>query len=164
MPNPPLYVKTAKGIEEIERRTWRLQMRHRKVLIVIDGKRDEAALSEVFPGDDLPAILLALLNDGFVQPLEQAPQPASATPQPSAPTNVPANDEERFSMARNFMVNTTRAYIGINGSSLIDGVDACTDLDALRHLFDAWRQAIQLSREGKKDIAKLESQLAGLLS
>ena len=80
MPNPPLYLKTAKGIEEIERRTWRLQMRHRKVLIVIDGKRDERALSEMFPGDDLPAILLALLNDGFVQPLEQVSQPASATP------------------------------------------------------------------------------------
>lgn len=164
MPKPPLYVKTAKGIEEIEHRTWRLQMRHRKVLIVIDGKRDERALSEMFPGDDLPAILLILVNDGFVQPLEQIPEPAPATPQPSASMTVPATDDERFTMARNFMVNTTRAYIGINGSSLINRLDACADLDALRHLFDPWREAIRLSREGKKDLGKLENQLAALLS
>ncbi len=164
MPNPPLYVKTAKGIEEIERRTWRLPMRHRKVLIVMDGKRDEAALSEMFPGDDLPAVLLSLVNDGFVAPLQPVSQPAPAASRSSAPVNLPANDQERFSMARNFMINTTRAYIGINGSSLIDRLDACADLDALRHNFDAWREAIQLSRDGKKDIGKLESQLAGLLS
>jgi hypothetical protein len=160
----PLYVKTPKGIDEIELRAHGLPMHRRKVLIVVDGKRDEHTLSGMFPGDDLPAILLTLFDKGFVPPLIPVAEVASPVPQATAPEHAPADNEERLLMARNFMVNTTRAYIGTNGSSLINQLDDCADLDALRHHFGAWRDAIQLSRDGRRDIGDLETKLAALLS
>lgn len=156
-----LHVKTPKGIEEIERRAHGLPGRRRKVLILIDGKRDEKALSDLVPGEDVPAVMQALLNEGFITPLVPASNLPSASP---APHKAPADDAERFGMARNFMINTTRAYIGHNGSSLINHLDDCADLAGLRSHFNAWREAIQLSRDGKKAIGDLENKLAALLS
>lgn len=159
-------VKTPKGIEEVERRTWRLPMRTRQVLIMIDGKRDRAMLSAMFPGDALPGILQTLLDEGFVRPLQPAAPAAGAQAAPgkAKPVAAPADTGERFRMAQNFMANTVRAFIGVAGSSLIDRIDACEDLASLRQHFQAWREAIQLSGDGRKELATLENKLAALLS
>ena len=119
----------------------------------------------MFPEGELPTVLATLLNDGFIVPLAPAPDPVAAAPKSAAQKVIaPANDAERFSMARNFMINTTRAYIGTNGSSLINHLDDCDDLEGLRHHFNAWREAIKLSSDGRKDIGDLENKLAALLS
>lgn len=179
MSDLPLCVKTPKGIVEVEHRTYRLPMRMRQALIMIDGKRDHATLSAMFPGDGLAGILDHLLSEGFITPLrreEPAPPrqelPASAAaPVPAKPAEAkrpsapaPANDDERYAMARNFMINTTGAFVGIAGSSLTNRIEAAPSIDDLRHLFDEWREAIQLSRDGRKQIADLEGKLAALLS
>ena len=106
----------------------------------------------------------SLRDEGFVRPLELTIAVAPTAAQTTPPGKAPADDVERLAMARNFMANTTRAYIGTNGSSLINKIDDCADLESLRHQYNAWREAIQLSREGRKDIGDLESKLAALLS
>lgn len=182
-----LYVKTLKGIAEVERRSNGISARHRKLLILIDGKRDEKDLTAMFPGGDAPAILASLLDEGYVKllaPAEQSvvPQtvapksvaPRQVAPKPVAPRAVTGNEVERFAKARHFMISTTRAHIGLDSPSLtnqlgasvslISHLEACADLDALREQLNPWREVIKLSREGRKDLANLEKQLALLLA
>lgn len=172
MSDIPVCVKTPKGIIEVEQRACRLPMRSRQVLIMIDGKRDQAALSAMFPGDALPGILASLIEDGFITPLvKEAPPPApqaeedaaeQAPVRPAVP--APANEHERYIMARNFMLNTVSAFVGISASSLTSRIETAQSIDELRHNFDEWRNAIQLSREGRKQLPDLEARLAALLS
>jgi len=158
----PLCVKTPKGVDEVERRSFGLQMRSRQVLIMIDGKRDYETLSAMFPGNGLRAIVEALRDDGFITPLQRPTEMPAAVQRPSAP--APASEVERFAMARNFMINTTAAFVGVAGSSLANKLDSCADLASLRHNFNPWRDAIRLSRDGRKQIGELEDKLAALLS
>ena len=76
---PTLFRKTAKGQTEIETRVHRLTPRLRGLLIMVDGKRDLAALSALMP-QQADALLQELTAQGFIELVEAA---ASA---PVAPT------------------------------------------------------------------------------
>lgn len=160
----PTCVKTPKGIEEVERKVHGLALKSRQVLIMIDGKRDLAALQEIFPPAMVPGIIDELLSGGFIRELEP-PKPPVEPPPAKPATRVPTagNDEERYTMARNFMVNTVSSFVGLAGSSLIDKIEQSIDLEALAPLYHEWRDAIALSGDGKKRLFELEAQLIKLL-
>ena len=75
-----------------------------------------------------------------------------------------ADAGERFEMAKHFMRNTINTFLGGMGSGLINQVDKCTNIDELRQLFGSWKEAIELSGDGRKQLADLEARLAALLS
>lgn len=157
------YVKTPKGVEEVSQRTHGLAQRLRRLLIMVDGKRVGNDFAAMLPGEDAAAALRQLADEGYIQPL--APEPAAvaeAKPESRAPR--PQDDAQRFEMARNFMLNTLNAFVGIAASGLINRVEACADITALQEHFVAWRDAIKLSSDGRKRIEELEGRLAPLLS
>ena len=160
----PTCVKTPKGIEEVERKVHGLALKSRQVLIMVDGKRDLAALQGIFPPAMVPGILDELLNGEFIRALEP-PKPVAPPPPPKpvAKTPVASNDAERFTMARNFMLNTTSAFVGMAGSSLSGKIEQTMDIEALTLLYHDWRDAIALSGDGKKRLPELEAQLLKLL-
>lgn len=83
---PKRYRKTAKGQAEIETRAHRLSPRLRALLIMVDGKRDLAALAALVPQPAEEA-LTELLNQGFVEAVGEpsaSPAPAAAPSAPSA--------------------------------------------------------------------------------
>jgi hypothetical protein len=64
-----IYMKTEKGLEEIERRSYNLPRRLRSALIMIDGHTAVVFLRERFLSLGDPAeIIESLLVDGFIRP------------------------------------------------------------------------------------------------
>jgi hypothetical protein len=154
-----IYVKSPKGIEEMNSRCHGLPQRARRLLIMVDGKRTMTAIAALFPDEDVKPLLDGLLADGFVAPL-----PVAAPATQASKTEAPIDDAKRFDMARNFMMNTVNAFVGIAGSSLITRLERATGLEELRPHYEGWREAILLSNDGRKQIADLETRLAALLS
>ena len=75
-----IYRKTAKGVAEIETRAHRLAPRLRSALILVDGKRSDAALAALIQQDPTET-LHALAGQGFIEVLSIAAAPATpATP------------------------------------------------------------------------------------
>jgi hypothetical protein len=161
----PVCVKTPKGIEEVERRTHGLPFKARQVLIMVDGKRDQQALEGVFPPEAVRATLESLLRDGFIRALAPVlePQPAVVPARPERLGPRIGNGEERYALARNFMLNTTSAFVGMAGSSLSSRIELAQDIESLAGLFGEWHDAIALSADGKKRLAELDSKLLELL-
>lgn len=63
-----VYMKTAKGLEEIEQRSCNLPRRLRSALIMIDGRTPENLLRERFLAlGDPDWIIECLLSDGFIR-------------------------------------------------------------------------------------------------
>jgi hypothetical protein len=157
-----IYVKTPKGIEEINSRSYGLPQRVRQMLIMMDGKRSLSDLATMVPDGDGEALLASLITGGFVVPL----QSVEAAPQ-GKPVDkfVPPQDvAQRFEMAKNLMRNTINAFLGGMGSSLLNQLDKCNNLDELRAHYKAWQEAILLSSDGRKQAKDLENRLAALLS
>lgn len=83
-----VFRKTDKGQAEIETRAFRLPPRLRTALIVVDGRKTDAELAKLIPGEP-HSTLSALLADGFIEvasvqeprierPPECRPEPAAA--------------------------------------------------------------------------------------
>lgn len=158
------YVKTPKGIEEINSRSHGLPPRARQLLILLDGKRSEADVTAMMPEGEGASLLASLLSEGFISRLQT--QTASApTAQGAAPQIArPANDAERFTMAKNFMRNTVLTFLGGMGSGVIGQIERCNDFDGLRSHYGTWKEAMELSKEARKQLADLEARLSTLLS
>jgi hypothetical protein len=163
MANAAVYVKTPKGIEEMSSRCHGLSQRARRVLIMLDGKRGDAEIAAMFPDGEGATALATLISDGFITYLNgTGPTPETGkTAERAAP---PANDAERFEMAKNFMRNTLDKYLGGMGTGLMNQIGKCTTPEELRSHYKNWQESMLMTREGKAQIKDLESRLAALLS
>lgn len=86
---PTRFRKTAKGLAEIETRAHRLSPRLRALLIMVDGKRDLAALEALVP-QQAEAALNELMSQGFIEAAGETPAAPAAAPPAAAPAAPPA--------------------------------------------------------------------------
>jgi len=165
-------VKSAKGQEEIERRTHGLTPRLRQMLIMMDGRRDMATLQNVFPAELVPGLMQQLLDGGFVTELSAAPavvaapvpaaQPMPATaPAPLGGTN--AGEEDPFLLGQTFMINLAKRILGIAGDGIIAKLREAKDIEGLRALYMEWRNTIKQAPDGLLRLRELEKKLGKVL-
>lgn len=150
------YVKTPKGIEEVERKVHGLALKSRQVLIMIDGKRDFAVLQGIFPPEMVPGILDELIAGGYIRELEK-PKPAPAA------TGAGGDEEDPFILSQTFMINIAKRLLGIAGDGVIAKLKSANDLDALRALFPEWRNAIKQNPDGLQRMKEFETKLFHVL-
>jgi len=162
------FAKTPKGVEEIEKRTYRLPPKTRQVLIFVDGKRNRTTLGGMVNVPDVDAVLEQLLSEEFVSLVAPAavgsPVPVVArAPSPLVPHDeVPADQAERLKMARSFLINTTETFLGMYGAGLIDQAQQARTIEDFRAIVDDWYEAI-CSEAGNKRGAEMKSRLVELL-
>lgn len=164
MTSTPIYVKTPKGIEEINSRAYGLPSRARRLLILLDGKRSSREIAPMLPEGESESLLTTLVAGGFAVPLQQALGEEASPAKAVARIERPQNDAERFEMARNFMRNTVHTFLGGMGSGFVSQVEKCTSFEELRRHFKSWQEAMLLSSDGRKQLIDLQNRLAALLS
>ncbi|MBL8524647.1 MAG: hypothetical protein JNN20_13230 [Betaproteobacteria bacterium] len=115
-----VFVKTEKGHEEIDRRTYHLNFKHRTALIVVDGVSNAELLLPKIPGDGV-SLLEELWRDGFIAPStgEPANVVSKASP-PAAETESATFDLEAMKRSA---VKAIEAILGPNGESLAIAIE-----------------------------------------
>jgi hypothetical protein len=138
-----IYVKTPKGIEEVEHKAHGLALKARRVLITIDGKRDLSALEAIFPPSTVGPVLAELIAQGFVRevdaepPPPMAPAPAPVVPQP---TVAPIGS---FLAAQKAAVTTAlREALGPDADPLCVKVDKTRSLQDLAALASSFEELV----------------------
>lgn len=155
-PDDRLFVKTPKGIEEVEQKIHGLALKARQVLIMIDGKRDRAALQSIFPPEMVPSILGELIDGGFIRPLDRP------KPKPVVQAEV-GEEEDPFLLAQTFMVNIAKRVLGIAADGIIAKLKAAKTPEDLRGLFAEWRRALTQAPDGLARIKEFETKLFKVL-
>lgn len=140
-----VFRKTAKGQAEIETRAHRLAPRSRGLLILVDGKRDAAALAALVPqgGEELLAELLA---QGFVEALPAA-APAPAPPPRPAAAPAPAADQVvlgsgDFEAVRHSAARALNDELGPAAENLAIRIERARSMAELRPLLVQAAQAV----------------------
>ena len=110
MESTTVYVKTAKGREEIEKRTDRLDYKRRTVLILVDGVSSVAALSAKASamGDPLE-ILAALQAGGYIAPVGSSRGGIAAPARANAPLGKSGKSLPEL---RSIACRTVERYLG----------------------------------------------------
>jgi len=154
------YSKTAKGHEEIAERSAGLGLRARRLLILIDGRREPAELARLAGDAHIDQTLQALVEGGFIQ---AAAAPAAQAVAPPAPAPTQAARSARtasLALAQDFMMNTLRTFHGPYGKlDLVKRIHASSSVEDLRMLVDEWQHSINESRIGRKRADELLARL-----
>ncbi len=177
--NSSIFAKTPLGQQEIQSRSLGLAPLVRRVLVLIDGKRNNEELALYVPGQNLTQLLDQLMAHGCIEQLQltsaSQPLPAAVLPgiQPAAATdlldlaNLPPADQRTakdIEMARNFMTNTINAIIGQNVRfTLIKSLHGCVTTAELRSVYPSWKEAISDNRIGLKRLPELQEKLFKVL-
>ena len=153
-----IYRKTAKGIEEIQTRQWRLAPRARSALIMVDGQRQDEDLAKMLPGQALDT-LQELLAGGFIEvamrtaaPAASAasavpPAPVSPAPVASAPAAPrAAPGDATFEQIRAEAVKRLLASVGPVAEDLAIRMERAKDFDALKPMVLQARDTIASMR------------------
>ena len=143
-----VYRKTAKGIAEIETRAHRLVPRLRSALILVDGRKTDAELTQMILND--PAGTLAsLLADGFIEVLatlaERPPErPPERKPAPgAAPGRDGPSSKASFEALRRDAVRHLNDQMGPAAETVAIKIERANSMPELQPLL---AQAAQVLR------------------
>ena len=138
-----ILAKTAKGLEELETRKYRLEQRKRAVLIVVNGKASAAELMQKSEAiGDISPLLEQLLADGFVA--------AGGAATPAAAATAAAKDD--FPAVRAQLVRAITDALGPGGDAIAEKMEECGTRQALKNYLDT-RHAMLDVALGKKGAA-----------
>lgn len=163
-----IYAKTPKGQQELEQRGPGLSLRARRLLILLDGKRDRGEVATLVADSEFDRTLALLVEQGYAE--ARGGQAAAAAPPVKPPpvaareTPLESEDPRRVEMARNFMLNSLMAFYGPHEKlSLKTSIQQSRRQDELRGLYDDWLNSITATRAGKMRAEELQGRLRAVL-
>lgn len=157
--NTSIYDKTDKGREEIATRRYQLASRLRALLVLVDGRRDDAELLRSVAGLGLDGAALQLLHTQGYIVLATSYASLPAAPAPAAP---PPDPVQQFRSVYQFYTSTIKDTIGLRGVALQLKVEKAASVEELRQLRAPYLEAVQKAR-GRDAASALARQLDELL-
>lgn len=173
-----VFIKSAKGHDEVARRSHGLDARQRQTLILIDGAKTLQVISKMVAIPELEKIIPTLLEHGLIEQkhTEASPQPGpSDTPAgsnaasaivsrtPRTPATLPplwtpppfkengnTDADRRIREVKDFMTVTAQTYLGLFGGEVIRQVETAKDAPELMMVVGHWHMALHESRQGKR--------------
>ncbi len=157
-----IFHKTARGQAEIATKTDALNMKERRVLILVNGENSVATLAQLSLADDVDAILERLLDGEFIAPFN-----AGAAASIESDIDVTERDVTEPTPdigARELMCNTLLAFGNrVRVGDLIQQITDSADLDDLRDLVNPWYDALAETPGGMYQADDLKREVLALI-
>ena len=129
MGSTDIFVKSTKGEQEIATQVNKLPIKHRSVLIMIDGKMSEhsllAKLSGMFDGK---AIVSDLESHGFIERRAESKPALHAVDSKGPALNI---------TAKKYMIDTMYAVLGPEADEFVSKIEKCKSNSDLSGLVDS---------------------------
>ncbi len=134
---------TQKGEDEVKRRAYKLSMRKRSVLILLDKPKpiDHVLAKSVFPQNEVIEEIEALIQDGFIASsgAVAAPRPAAPISPVAAPAVSPVSNES-FNLDDEIIVSEAKFMLtdfsvdsfGTQSQVFVDAIRACKKVQDVR--------------------------------
>lgn len=154
-----VFAKTAAGHAALAGRTAQLSGMQRNLLIVINGKRDVAALCSIVPEQLLDQALLALRELGLIM------VPAGLNAVQAAPSaGVSQTTGVAFDAVKRLMVDSAQHYLGPMAGALVQRIDGASDEKQVRSAMGHWHMAMRESKYGRAEINELHARVSTMLN
>jgi hypothetical protein len=142
---------TPKGADEIKRRVYKLDMKKRSLLILLDSPQTiEYLISKtVLPQDEFNTVIAVLIQEGFVAtgsaPVSSSSSGAirSHSLPPTAGTTIHIEDDVILSEAKFLLTDFCVDSFGTESQVFVDTIRACKNVNDLRHHLNTIRAATE---------------------
>ena len=124
-----VFRKTAAGVTEVETRGQSLQQYFRRTLILIDGKKDLAAMSVLLRPGEIEEVFPHLMELGLIEQVADS----TFTDDPDYVAMIPAaRDPEVFAEIRTRTIERVRNVFGDKANSLVGEIERTATAEELR--------------------------------
>ncbi len=124
-----VFRKTVAGIAELATRNQSLQQRFRRTLILIDGKKDLAAMSALLRPGEIEEVFPHLLELGLIELVTEM----TVADNPEYVSMVPAaRDSDVFAEIRAHTIERVRHVFGDKANSLVGEIERTGTAEELR--------------------------------
>lgn len=139
-----LYI-TPKGEDEVKRRVYKLDMKKRSLLILLDRPQTIEYLGgkTVLPPEEFNAVIISLIQDGFIATGNvavgaAAPSAAAAgSAQPAGNVRIHIDDDVILSEAKFLLTDFCVDSFGTSSQAYVDAIRACKSVNDLRYQLNA---------------------------
>ena len=161
-----VYLKSQKAIKEFEAGNRTLSLRHRQLLIMIDGVRTTSALIKLFNMIDASQMLHDLERLGYLIDKNASARPGSFfESEQSENKDVLENlSQTHLKFVKSFLINELQNHVGILGRDLVNKIDFVQSSQELKPYISRWHMAIRESRVGRVASDKLMERLCHLIA
>jgi hypothetical protein len=163
-----IYEKSTAGQLEITGDRRALSMKHRQVLIMVDGKRTDDDIKNNLPNLNVAETIADLERLGYIyntaSPVK--PSPAVHIAPPSAITAAPQETPlsvEQLAAVKEILITSTNECLGIMGRGMAQKIEAVQSRGELKVWVSQWHMAIRESRLGKPLASVLLDQVEQIL-
>ena len=137
------YVKTDKGLQEVQSRTFGLPLRSRTLLIMVDGRATAGMIIDKGKAGGNAAAYAAMQEleaQGFIVAASAGAPAESGTP------------ERSLASARRYAIAQMRALPGPHGPAFVERLESAADRGTLMTMLERCRNAVQVANneEGAK--------------
>jgi hypothetical protein len=177
-----VFAKTAVGQQEIQTRSLGLGPLPRRLLVLVDGKRNGQELAAFVAGHDVNELLTQLMEKECIEAIvpvapvivvnassmaHAADRHAPDSPPDTLLAELPAaemRDDKEVEMARSFMTNTVNFIFGQNTRMvMLEAISDCQTAQELRQIYPKWVELMLTNRDGAKRLPELRKQLSKVL-
>jgi hypothetical protein len=163
-----IYEKSTAGQLEITGDRRALSMKHRQVLIMVDGKRTDDDIKNNLPNMNVAETIADLERLGYIYNTAspaKSPPPVGIAPPPAittAPQEAPISAEQ-LTAAKEILITSTNECLGIMGRGMVQKIEAVQSRGELKVWVSQWHMAIRESRLGKPLATVLLEQVQHIL-
>jgi hypothetical protein len=150
-----IYQKSPKAVKEFQDGIRTLSLRHRQLLLMVDGTRTSADLAKVFSTIDAEQMLSDLEKLGYLvdknsTAMNKGSTDSHANAQDTDKDVLDTITSEHVAFIKTFMINELEIQMGpIMGRDLISKIQKVTDNLELKPCIARWHMAIRDSKNGR---------------
>lgn len=148
-----VYAKTARGHEEVSMRAYGLTPKQRRVLIMMNGKKDLAAIAGFVPLQELTEAVPFLLSEMFISEMTEksgdtAKEDDDSSAVSSEKTGNRTEDQAALAPIKQMMTAAATLHLGLLSSDIVRRIESAGDRAALQSAAGYWHIAILESKTG----------------
>ena len=157
-----VYVKSDRAVKEFEQGNRSLSLKHRQLLIMVNGKRTNSQIAQIFNSDHAIQMLTDLEKLGYLIPAGAGQKLDSNKTQVNAL-------EDNFSLEhlvfiKTFLIEEAQLQLGLMSREIEQKIALVQSADDLKACIARWHMAIRDSRNGRTVADKLMERLAHLMA
>ena len=159
-----IYAKSALAIKEFEQSSRTLSLKHRQLLIMVNGRRTNRQIAQAFNSEQAIQMLADLEKLGYLVNANLAKQVTEYKQAQDTQLKSVELSREHLTFIKTFLIEEAQLQLGLMSRDVEQKIALVSNADELKSCVARWHMAIRESRNGRPVADKLMERLAHLMA
>jgi hypothetical protein len=159
-----IYVKSDRAIKEFEQGNRSLSLKHRQLLIMVNGRRTNGQIAQAVNSEHAIQMLADLERLGYLINSNSTKQVTTHKETRATQSKSVELSRDHLVFIKTFLIEEAQLQLGLMSRDIEQKIALVNNADDLKSCIGRWHMAIRDSRNGRTVADKLMERLAHLMA